>query len=100
MVFVDRHLILAALWQNLRFKNKILANKRIAHVALNPNNVEVKTADDQTFVGDILIGADGVHSRVRSEMWRLADALEPGYIPSTERTGTSPASPPTVWTSD
>lgn len=89
MVFVDRQMVLAELWQNLRSKDKVLPNKRITHVSLIPNSVEVKTADGQVFAGDVLIGADGVHSKVRSEMWRLADALEPGYIPSTERTGSS-----------
>lgn len=36
---------------------------------------------------DLVVGADDVHSRVRSEMWKMADALRPGLITSRERGG-------------
>lgn len=34
---------------------------------------------------DVLVGTDGVYSKVRSEMWRLADKAKPGWIPQKEK---------------
>lgn len=80
-------MILKALWQNLKHKKNVLVNKKVTEVELQPSRVKVKTGDKSSYYGDILVGADGVHSNVRSEMWRLADILEPGYIPSSEHKG-------------
>ncbi|KAF6803052.1 FAD binding domain-containing protein [Colletotrichum sojae] len=85
-IFVDRQMVLKVLWENLKHKDKIFLNNQVANVALEPSGVKVTTRDGETFSGDILVGADGVHSKVRSEMWRLADTLQPGYIPASERT--------------
>ncbi|OHF03728.1 FAD binding domain-containing protein [Colletotrichum orchidophilum] len=86
VVFVDRQMILEVLWKNLKNKDKILVSKQVIRVSLEPSKVRVETSDGQSYLGDILVGADGVHSRVRSEMWRLADTMEPGYIPASEKT--------------
>ncbi|KAJ0161768.1 FAD-dependent urate hydroxylase [Colletotrichum tanaceti] len=88
VVFVDRQMIIEVLWKNLKNKDRILVGKKVTRVSLEPSGVSVETADGQSYAGDILVGADGIHSNVRSEMWRLADALEPGYIPASEHTGT------------
>ncbi|KAF6824067.1 FAD binding domain-containing protein [Colletotrichum plurivorum] len=85
-IFVDRQMVLKVLWENLKHKDKIFLNKQVAKVALEPSGVKVTTSDGETFSGDILVGADGVHSKVRGEMWRLADTLQPGYIPASEHT--------------
>ncbi|KAL2680355.1 hypothetical protein Neosp_007952 [[Neocosmospora] mangrovei] len=37
-------------------------------------------ANDIDFIGDILIGADGIHSTVRGEMRRLASMTRPGWF--------------------
>ncbi|KAK2777212.1 FAD binding domain protein [Colletotrichum kahawae] len=88
-VFVDRQMILEVLWRNLKHKDNILVSKKVTKVELEPSRVKVETGDGSSYYGDILIGADGVHSKVRNEMWRLADALEPGYIPASEYKGKS-----------
>lgn len=36
--------------------------------------------DGTSYTGDILVGADGVNSKARSEMWRLADEQDPGLV--------------------
>lgn len=82
-------MILDALWRNLRHKNNVLVSKKVTEVELEPSRVKVVTGDGNSYYGDILVGADGVHSKVRNEMWRLADALEPGYIPASEHKGES-----------
>lgn len=40
--------------------------------------------DGRVFFGDLVIGADGVHSTVRKEMHRLSDISDPGYITQDE----------------
>lgn len=84
-------MVLKVLWDNLKHKDRVFLNKQVTHVELEPSGVKVTTSDGQTFSGDILVGADGVHSKVRSEMWRLADTLQPGYIPPSEYTGENAA---------
>ncbi|KAL1853095.1 hypothetical protein Daus18300_011923 [Diaporthe australafricana] len=89
-VFVDRQMILAALWRNLKHQDNVLVSKKVTKVELEPSRVKVQTSDGSSYYGDILVGADGVHSNVRNEMWRLADALEPGHIPASEHTDCLP----------
>ncbi|POS69780.1 FAD binding domain-containing protein [Diaporthe helianthi] len=85
-IFVDRQMILEVLWRNLKHQDKVLVSKKVTKVELEPSRVRVETSDGACHYGDILVGADGVHSKVRQEMWRLADALEPGHIPASEHT--------------
>lgn len=80
-------MVLQVLYDNIKDKSKILVNKRVGGVALSDSNVTVNTKEGDSYTGDILVGADGIHSIVRKEMWRLADAMKPGYIPSSEMTG-------------
>lgn len=80
-------MVLQTLYNHLKSKDKVLTGKRVANVTLQGSGVRVETADGDLFTGDILVGADGVHSTVRDRMWRLADTLEPGYIPASEHTG-------------
>lgn len=47
--------------------------------------MEVVTSSGQEYTGDLVVGADGVHSVIRSEMWKLADALEPGRVSKREK---------------
>ncbi|KAJ4993560.1 FAD binding domain protein [Stagonosporopsis vannaccii] len=84
-IFVDRQMIIQILYDNLRDKSKVLTNKGIAKIKQSTGKVEVVTENGDTFHGDVLIGADGIHSTVRREMWRLADQETPGYFPESER---------------
>jgi 2-polyprenyl-6-methoxyphenol hydroxylase-like FAD-dependent oxidoreductase len=79
-------MILDALWRNLKHQENVLVSKRVTKVELEPSQVKVVTSDGSSYYGDILVGADGVHSKVRNEMWRLADTIQPGHIPATEHT--------------
>lgn len=83
-------MILEVFWKKLKNKSKILVGKAVKTVELEPTGVKVTTTDGSSYSGDVLIGADGIHSTVRQEMWRLADLLEPGYIPASEHTGRPP----------
>lgn len=85
-IFVDRQMIIQILYDNLRDKSKVLTSKGVSTVEHTAGGVEVTTGDGEKILGDILIGADGIHSTVRREMWRLADEDTPGYFPVSERT--------------
>ncbi|PSN75601.1 FAD binding domain-containing protein [Corynespora cassiicola Philippines] len=85
-IFVDRQMVIEKLYNHLQRKQKVLLSKKVVSVRHEGAKVKVTTKDGSEFVGDILVGADGVHSTVREEMWRLADQLEPGLIPASERT--------------
>lgn len=87
VVSLDRQKVLEVLYQSYPDKSKIIVNKRVLQVQLSTGNASVVTDDGKIYTGDLIVGADGVHSRIRSEMWRLADELQPGLITPKERKG-------------
>ncbi|KAH8703854.1 FAD-binding domain-containing protein [Talaromyces proteolyticus] len=84
ITFLDRQMVLQVLYDNIKDKKKVLTKKRVKEVELFDDGVTVQTSDGSFYSGDILIGADGIHSTVRGEMWRIANKESPGWIPSTE----------------
>lgn len=87
MLFLDRQMVLQVLYSNIKDKSKVMPNKRVCGVEHREGRVIVTTSDGSTYDGDIVVGADGIHSAVRSEMWRIADSMSPGFIPAEEPTG-------------
>jgi 2-polyprenyl-6-methoxyphenol hydroxylase-like FAD-dependent oxidoreductase len=87
MVFLDRQMLLQILYDNIKDKSKILTNKRVVKTRLTHGGVQVITADGTTAPGDILVGADGVHSTIRQEMWKLAADLSPEHFDPNEHEG-------------
>ncbi|KAJ3953654.1 hypothetical protein N0V92_009876 [Colletotrichum tropicale] len=84
-LWVDRQMLLQILYDNLKQKDKVLTNKRVVHVETNSTGVVVKTEDGSTYAGDVVVGGDGVHSKVRQEMWRIASVSDPTAFPPEER---------------
>jgi len=82
--------VLQVLADNLKEKDRIHLNQRIVKIEHLDNGVTVYTKDGSEYTGDLVVGADGVHSTVRSEMWRHADLLKPGLITPEEKTGNLP----------
>jgi 2-polyprenyl-6-methoxyphenol hydroxylase-like FAD-dependent oxidoreductase len=78
-------MVLKVLYENVKDKSKVLSSKRVNKVEMTDSGVIVKTVDGSTYEGDILIGGDGIHSTVRSEMWRIANLELPGWIPDNEK---------------
>ncbi|RYO53648.1 hypothetical protein AA0116_g10503 [Alternaria tenuissima] len=72
-VFIDRQDALQILFNNLKSKERVLTNKRVCRVEHEASGVKVFTKDGSTYTGDFVVGADGVHSAIRQEMWRIAD---------------------------
>jgi 2-polyprenyl-6-methoxyphenol hydroxylase-like FAD-dependent oxidoreductase len=82
---VDRQLILRILHNRIWDKTKVLTSKELNVVEHTRDGVTIHCTDGSSFSGDILAGCDGIYSKTREEMWRLADSLEPGRIPSSDR---------------
>ncbi|KAM5373916.1 hypothetical protein ACJZ2D_006745 [Fusarium nematophilum] len=78
--FIDRQMLLQVLCGNLRNKDRVLTGKRVKTITNIGTYAEVVTESGETFRGDILIGADGIHSTVREEMWRIASEESPEYF--------------------
>ena len=72
-IFIDRQIALQILFNNLKSKERVLTNKRVFRVEHEASGVKVFTKDGSTYTGDFVVGADGVHSAIRQEMWRIAD---------------------------
>ena len=69
---MDRSSILKVIYGHIVDKSKVLTNKRVESVRNTAHGVEVTTTDGSIYTGDMVIGADGVHSRVRQEIQRHA----------------------------
>tara|TARA_R110002003_G_scaffold103_9_gene8179 strand:- start:12932 stop:13567 length:636 start_codon:yes stop_codon:yes gene_type:complete len=65
------------LYDNLQDKSKVKVAKRISKVDHNTKEVIVLCEDGSAISGDVLVGCDGVHSKVRHELWRLSHLQEP-----------------------
>ncbi|KAI1407646.1 FAD/NAD(P)-binding domain-containing protein [Hypoxylon sp. FL1857] len=74
-----RPLFIEALYQNLpdSAKERIKLRKRVVNVNVSDNGVSVVCEDGTVEEGSIVIGADGVHSRVRQCMQAMAEGKPP-----------------------
>ncbi|KPM42081.1 hypothetical protein AK830_g4464 [Neonectria ditissima] len=83
-IFIDRQMLLETLYNNLRSKAPVMVGQRVESITRLDDLVEVVTSKGETFRGDILVGADGIFSTVRKEMWRIGNDMSPGYFPLDE----------------
>ncbi|KAF7503254.1 hypothetical protein GJ744_004045 [Endocarpon pusillum] len=74
--FLERQLALKSLYFQLPDRSKILTGKKVISVVHLVEGIIVRCMDGSQFIGDIVAGADGVHSRVRQEMWRYIEKNE------------------------
>lgn len=83
-MFLPRQSLLQILYNQLEQKHKVRVQSKITEIRRVAAGVQVKTVDGRGFVGDIVVGADGIYSKVRREMRRLAEETRPGYFPPGE----------------
>lgn len=69
-------MLLQVLYDNLHYKDRVLIRKRVVRLDTVEGCLHVQAEDGSRYTGDIVVGADGVHSVVRKEMWR--NSLEAG----------------------
>ncbi|KAL4944973.1 hypothetical protein BDV06DRAFT_232152 [Aspergillus oleicola] len=89
LAFLERRKLLQILHRSLPDTSRIIVDKNVTAIRPGKNNncVAVHTKDGSVYQGDLVVGADGVHSQVRREMWRLADEEKPGHITIQEKNG-------------
>ncbi|KAJ5116194.1 hypothetical protein N7456_000542 [Penicillium angulare] len=81
-LFLERRQILELLYNNLRDNSKIRVATEVTKIDEINDSVVIELKDGSTVRGDILVGADGVHSRIREEIWRIADKETQGQYNS------------------
>lgn len=86
LVFLDRRMVIAVLYSHIKDKSMVVTQKQVVSVDQIKGGVKVRTGDGSTYVGDILVGADGIYSTVRQCMWEIAERADPEWIPPTEKT--------------
>ena len=83
----DRVTLVETLYNKLpNNTNKIRVGCNIVSIEQNDDCVIVYLEDGSKEVGDIVIGADGVNSKVREIMWEHAKASAPKTITKDDRT--------------
>ncbi|KAH8771810.1 FAD binding domain protein [Diaporthe sp. PMI_573] len=79
-IFFDRQWLLRILYDHLVHKDRVKLNKKVFQIKLVPGGVEALTKDGDSFKGSIVVGADGIYSTVRAEMFRLASEIQPDHL--------------------
>lgn len=85
VILFDRERCVKALYDNLPDQSKVRTNACVQRIEHTETGVRAHLADGTVEEGDIIIGADGVHSGVREKMWEYADKHEPGAIAATDK---------------
>ncbi|KAJ5720015.1 Monooxygenase FAD-binding [Penicillium malachiteum] len=74
--FLERRKILQIFYKHLGDRqDSVLTSKKVTRVEHADTHVVAHCEDGSSFQGDIVIGADGVRSKIRSEMWDHMDTL-------------------------
>lgn len=76
--FFNRYDLLCVLHKHVQEKERLLVNQKIIRVDNFEDRVVVKTSAGDVFEAQAIIGADGVRSTVRKEMWRNAEVAGVG----------------------
>ncbi|KAK8004901.1 FAD binding monooxygenase [Apiospora arundinis] len=71
LAFMERRGLLEILYDGIADKSNIHVNKAVTHVEQNDAGAKVHTEDGEVYEGDIVVGADGIHSKTLREMWRM-----------------------------
>ncbi|KKY28054.1 putative fad-dependent monooxygenase [Diplodia seriata] len=76
---LPRQALVQMLYDHIADKSKIHAGSgnKVRRVEHRDDCIELHTADGAVIRGDLVVGCDGVHSTIRSEMWRIARAAQP-----------------------
>ncbi|RAL14482.1 FAD-dependent oxidoreductase [Aspergillus homomorphus CBS 101889] len=76
IAFLDRQLFLQIMYDHLEEQqNRIHLSAKVVKIEHLATKAVVHCADGSVFEGDLVVGADGVRSIVRQEMWNYMDTL-------------------------
>jgi len=88
LAFLQRRDLLKVLYDHLPDKSKVICSKRVSKVEHVDGGVVVQCEDGSEFSGDIVVGADGIHSSVRTLMQQHMELSNPG-VTEKDRNGLS-----------
>ncbi|KAK8067438.1 hypothetical protein PG996_006550 [Apiospora saccharicola] len=82
LALVQRSTLLRSLQRHLRpgKGRQILTGKRVDTIQQDDAGATVHCTDGSSYHGDMVVGADGVRSKVRQEMWRASEERGMGEI--------------------
>lgn len=83
-------MLIQVLYDKIQQKDKILTSERVVTVTNHSSHVAVTTQSGKEFTGTFVVGADGIHSTVRQQMWESAQNLDPTWIDPSEQDGARP----------
>ncbi|KAK3989231.1 hypothetical protein QBC44DRAFT_327738 [Cladorrhinum sp. PSN332] len=89
-LWADRPQLLGAVYDNLpdSAKKKFLPGKNVENIEVAAEGVQVACSDGTIETGSVIIGADGLNSRVRQHMRELS-LKEPGIVTNDEKSFTA-----------
>ncbi|KAM0172102.1 hypothetical protein ACHAPC_010850 [Botrytis cinerea] len=70
ITFLERETLLEILYRHLPDKSKVLTGKYVRSIEQDSKEAVVICEDGSRYSGDVIAGADGIHSTIRSEMRR------------------------------
>ncbi|KGO40511.1 Monooxygenase, FAD-binding [Penicillium expansum] len=85
IIFLDRRMLIQVLYDKIQDKSKVLTSHRVQSIETGTSSSTVTTTTGQTYTGNIVVGADGIHSKVRQEMWKAAEKIDPTWIDPAEK---------------
>jgi 2-polyprenyl-6-methoxyphenol hydroxylase-like FAD-dependent oxidoreductase len=86
VVLFERLTLVKLLYAKLPQKDQVFTSHQVSTVEYSSNGVSVYCNNGALFEGDLVVGADGIHSRVRSEMWRHAANIDPSAFDVKDKT--------------
>ncbi|OQE24183.1 hypothetical protein PENFLA_c010G06962 [Penicillium flavigenum] len=73
IAFLDRQKLLEILYQGYPDHRKIRLEERVTKVEESGDTAIVSTAKGSIYRGHLVVGADGVHSKIRQEIWNAVE---------------------------
>jgi len=69
------------LYSSLPGRDRVQCGKKVVRIELDDRDIsKVYTEDGDYYEGNLVVGADGVHSHVRTEMWKAANTPRPVHL--------------------
>ncbi|KAL1638039.1 hypothetical protein SLS58_009060 [Diplodia intermedia] len=81
MIFFERRMVIEVLYQHITQKEKVLTSRKVTQVEERDDGVTITTENGEGYTADVVIGADGIHSTVGKEIWKINSERNPNDLP-------------------